>query len=125
MKDLITRIAAAAGPDRSLDVAVHEATGLPFAMEYWSEASTEQTRNLNLVPRYTASLDAAVGLVERVLPGWDWKVAKHGTAKVSDPDGVGVSADYICWTAASAPLALLSAMFKALDAKAACAKETT
>lgn len=32
-------------------------------------------------PRYTTSLDAAVALCERVLPGWWWRV---GTCSVSD-----------------------------------------
>jgi hypothetical protein len=33
------------------------------------------------VPKYTTSLDAAIALCERVLPGWCWKV---GTCHVSD-----------------------------------------
>jgi hypothetical protein len=32
-------------------------------------------------PRYTSSIDAAVALAERVLPGWAWKI---GTCCVSD-----------------------------------------
>lgn len=61
--ELAERVEAASGPDRELDVATHEAIGAPFVMEYWTEADTEPTRNLSHVPRYTASLDAALTLV--------------------------------------------------------------
>lgn len=60
---LIERLSRATGPDRELDALVHEAAGLPFVMEYWSESSTEQTRNLSRVPQYTRSIDAAMTLV--------------------------------------------------------------
>lgn len=43
------------------------------------------------VPAYTESLDAAVALVERVLPGWSWRVA---TCCVSDD--AWVQPDFNC-----------------------------
>ncbi len=73
---LLSKVEAASGRDREIDVALHEMAGLAFVMEYWSEASTEQTRNLSYVPQYTSSIDAAVALIERRLPEWAWAVSK-------------------------------------------------
>lgn len=54
MKDLIAKLEAATAPDRELDVSVHLAAGRDVECEYTA------TRD---VPRYTASLDAALTLV--------------------------------------------------------------
>lgn len=69
--ELAERVEAASGPDRELDALIHEVFGLPFEMEYWSEADTTPQRNLSKVPHYTASLDAAMTLVP---DGWNWGV---------------------------------------------------
>lgn len=61
--ELAERCEQATGPDRELDAAAHEAAGLPFVMEYWTESDTTPQRNLSHVPRYTASLDAVLTLV--------------------------------------------------------------
>lgn len=66
LADLLARVEAATGPDREID-------GLLYCMEdeviqrCWPHWGREQRENLT--PRYTASLDAALALVERVLPG--------------------------------------------------------
>lgn len=69
--ELAARIERAEGPDRALDELIHEASGLPFVMEYYTEYATEQTRNLSYVPRYTASIDAAIQLVPA---GHNWAI---------------------------------------------------
>lgn len=51
---------------------------------YWRrhKVTGKQERYGHLdIPRYTASIDAAVALVEKMLPGWGWRVA---TCCVSD-----------------------------------------
>lgn len=80
--DLIARLEALTGPDREADEAIARLTGwsptggIPAtgAPSHWYSAAFG-------MPAYTASLDAAVALVERVLPGWGWRVA---TCCVSD-----------------------------------------
>lgn len=58
---LIERVQAATGPDITLDFGVHDAV-------YGSLTP-------GVVPRYTSSLDAVVGLVEGELPGTEWSAS--------------------------------------------------
>lgn len=65
------------------------------------------------VPRLTASIDATVALIERVLPGWTWRVdGGHGSRPGADlwlrPN------EYYDGTGATPALALLSALLSAL-----------
>jgi len=71
LDERIDRLEKAEGPDRELD------------RNLWRiENPTVPGMTSDLfLPRYTASLDAIVGLIERVLPGFAWKV---GTCSVSD-----------------------------------------
>jgi hypothetical protein len=55
--DLKRRIEEAKGPDRDLDAA------LECAFEAWGR-----------IPAFTGSIDAALALVERVLPGWGYTI---------------------------------------------------
>ncbi len=61
LDEMISRVEAATGPDRELDMLIHdtlrEAKLLP-GVAFW--------------PNLTASLDAALALTNRVLPGWTW-----------------------------------------------------
>lgn len=57
--DLIAKLEGLTGPDRAIDHAVHATTNPPL----------RDGLRFGNVPAYTASLDAAVSLVERVLPG--------------------------------------------------------
>jgi hypothetical protein len=66
ISDLITRLEGAEGADRELDIAVARAFLLPWSREWTPPA-----------PPYTSSLDAALGLAERVLPGSRWMVERH------------------------------------------------
>jgi hypothetical protein len=54
-----------------------------FTLEARLQSLLEPGRDTHgmLPPNYTASIDAAVGLANRVLPGWAWRVA---TCCVSD-----------------------------------------
>jgi len=56
---LIKRVESARGPDREIDAAIAVATNEP-----------NQNYMTYQHPYYTSSLDAAVSLCERVLPGW-------------------------------------------------------
>lgn len=63
---LISRLEAASGPDRDLDLdlwrAFTDTHGVPSDVA-WRLAGE---------PRLTASLDAITALIERALPGWGW-----------------------------------------------------
>lgn len=72
------------------------------------------------IPSYTASLDAAVALVERVLPGWSWEARKSGfgsgQASVWNPmeqpqPGTTIRADH----KSSPAIALVIATLRALS----------
>lgn len=62
---------------------LESAKAASFMLEAKIQALLEPERNTHgmLPPNYTASIDAATGLVRRVLPGWAWRVA---TCCVSD-----------------------------------------
>ncbi|GAA2867013.1 hypothetical protein GGQ99_001348 [Aminobacter niigataensis] len=119
--DLIEKLEALAGPDGTVNVDIHRACGQTFVMEYWSESDTTPRENLSMVPRYTASLDAAVALVERVLPSWEWQVGddahfgKYGAVYQSlSEGGAGLSEEDMV-SAATPAIALLIATLKALQ----------
>lgn len=91
LRELLERCEKASGPDRELDGSIATAIG-GFSLEKrgkdrkeWFYPDDGRVRRefygVFPLPRYTASLDASIALVERVLPGWWWKV---GTCSVSD-----------------------------------------
>lgn len=111
LMDLVERCEKAAGPDQELDLVIcrrvmnseplGHAAGLP------DEALKDCISSL-LVPRYTASLDAAMSLVPE---GWVWRVGKTGWAHL-----IG---DREVWTDAATPaLALCAASLGALASEA-------
>lgn len=96
---LLARLEAAEGPDRDLDAALHVGLCKPQQypddlryyrlpspnmdhMEmcapgtYWLKKRSGQS--LQAAPHYTASLDAAIALCERAMPGWGWSVTRKG-----------------------------------------------
>lgn len=87
---LLERVKAASGPDREMDAAVWLALEPGVTRKQWSyihtasgqECRMDETRDatgrLIVVPSFTASIDAALALVERVLPGWFGKVSFNG-----------------------------------------------
>lgn len=65
LESLLERVRAATGPDRELDYAVSRF------------ADGELARHSSLHLPYTASIDASLALVERLLPGWRWGISSH------------------------------------------------
>lgn len=132
LSSLIARLEAAEGPSRefdrdialTVDGFVYEKRGKDA--KPWFYHSTLRGRrqlispyNSERLPAYTSSIDAAVSLAERVLPGWDWgtqsfgedgaqgKVWKHGWH-----DDTVIYADH-----SSPVIALVLATLRALQQK--------
>ena len=66
---------------------LEKADGPNFALEQEIQFVLERHRGNLKPPNYTASLDAAVALAERVLPGWMWSMTTglgHTAAYVRD-----------------------------------------
>lgn len=86
MTDLIARLEKEGG-SRELDAEIHLALDETGNMEWYVARDGEEMivsgddihgRKPVNFPKYTTSLDAAIALCERVLPGWDWyRVASH------------------------------------------------
>jgi hypothetical protein len=93
LRELLARVESAAGPDRELDYAIHDIQMGGWLQEHGYERSKDGDGYVTDTPpvegtsrccgpeEFTSSIDAAVALCERVLPGWWWKV---GTCCVSD-----------------------------------------
>lgn len=143
LKALLERVKAATGPDRTIDRDLSVLPGGPnFVKErdghiaYFRHSDTDERGrtmafasgptgsdfdglNESAWPFYTASIDAALALVERMLPGWPWVASSLGeedcpSAAVTTPDGD--FDDFTC-SAATPPLALLAALLSALIAR--------
>lgn len=110
MTDLLTRLRAATGPDRALDIA------------YWVEVISPTTGIMSIspdmleeiVPHYTASIDDALKLVP---DGWRWWVGNnaHGTFDAQMFKEAGRS-PIIDARAPTAPLAICIAAMECRDA---------
>ena len=134
LSSLLARIESATGPDREIDAALWLACFEPgcvafddikFHTEHYDNyiSRTFVSCDLGDLPvdqfdppllYYTASLDAAIALCERVLPGWSWTVdsgyaanhqKSHAEAWTGDDEGSG--------DAATPALALCAAIIKA------------
>lgn len=134
--DLIARLEAAPGPRLELDGMVWCAVN-GYEYVQWDGAGCAYTdpnapnwdqgikhAQASVVRPYTASLDAAVGLVERVLPGWFWRVGRtslfpKGWAYISKthPSHCDREDEASCANgrAATPAIALLIATLKALE----------
>ena len=102
MTDLITRLSKLDAPDREVDaeiwlIELQSAESDPFGgyglaedwgYEYEAEEDgsvIQYARNGQVThkigrrssPAFTASIDAAIALAERVLPGWGWEIASN------------------------------------------------
>lgn len=100
--DLLERVRSATGPDRELDEALRVQLGYP--PKPWN---------------YTASIDAALALTERVLPGWVWlkkspKVISLYRPLTDEEDAAKAWAKHYDGTGATAPIAILAATLSAL-----------
>ena len=104
LNELVERVKAATGPDRELDYAISRF------------ADGELARHSSLHLPYTASIDAALALTERMLPGWDYVLegaSRHCFVLMhpDNEDGEGVFVE----TAATSALAILAALLTALS----------
>lgn len=132
--DIIERLQNATGPDREIDTSIwmlvtkgatRRHQRVSSATYAWKPYVIDETRDAQgviiVVPSYTASIDAAIALVERMLSGKVWYVRgkSDGTffcqlytsesQRGNDPKA----------NAPSAPLAILVALFRALEAQEA------
>lgn len=131
LQELLERVKAATGPDRELDHTIEARMrehvgsmgfGIYKTADEWIPQAIK--RNFNS-PRYTASIDAALALTERVLPGagymyqkpragWERRPGLHGYASI----GFGEPLKAFTADAPTAPLAILAATLTALASKA-------
>jgi len=112
-KSVLADLEKAGGADPRLDHAISEifshlnSDGLPTGF-------LQQFRVVWQKTPWTASLDATIALVERVLPGWEWIRKSPGTMTVYDPDIPEKTwAVHYDARGATPPLALLTALFRA------------
>lgn len=128
MTDLITRLSKLDGPRYTMDVAIALAT------DFWPKDRIQNIvynddgdpwvyftdgPDLPLPPAYTASVDAAIALAERVLPGWHWSIydtdgVGRCNAQMERPDFTG--AEDFDGTGATPAIALLIALLRAKEA---------
>jgi hypothetical protein len=108
-RELIERLERSTGPDRIADC-------LLFEMQ-WKEGEPLGP------PAYTASIDAALSLVEKMLPDWGrclyWNNCQGHTARLEDNANAytgSTGADFEA-RGATAPIALLIALLRALEAQ--------
>lgn len=106
LNELLERVKKATGPDRQLDYALFCHFAPMEVASAWHPLNGH---------KYTTSIDSALGLVERVLPGWKWNIGHdanddlHATVwhGVTEHDEYG----------SIAPLAILAALLSALISK--------
>ena len=132
LQSLLARVEAASGPDRLLDAEIEvaarwiDAARAGLAPEHRARwrvltglrvgAVESQGTSYNAKP-FTASVDAALALVERVLPGWQWDVGylpnqpEIGFLAEIWPPGDPVND--VSGAGKTAPLAILAALLKA------------
>jgi hypothetical protein len=134
---LLLRITEAAGPDRELDALIEVAARWELAAKAglapqhrarWQAGSLGQVYDGNTgydAAPVTASVDAALALVARLLPGWSWTgghIARddgkggHWAVLYSLIERGQASGDGMF---KSAPLALLAALLEALEGPSA------
>lgn len=127
LQALRERVAKAAGPDREIDARICQALlpylsganyGRPGLVVDMAAPSVLGGGQIAEAPPLTASIDAAIRLVERVLPGWRWDVGSSTvdySSMLWDPAPAGASTAEIF--ARTAPLAILLALLDALIAQ--------
>lgn len=92
MQNLIDRLSELEAPDREVDAQIyihfieptwHTSPKDPGAVAankkaFWPEGKIRYfTSTSRTAPLYTGSLDAAIALAARVLPGWGWEIASN------------------------------------------------
>lgn len=104
---LLARIESATGPSRDLDQDLYDLV--------WLGLDVPREEPLPHCPKFTASLDAAIALCERVLPGCNYRV--EWQAKAATPErgwaSFGKSGEQECAYGYTPALALCAAIIKA------------
>lgn len=122
--EIITALEGASGPDRKLDAhiwgLVDDRPLVDLGADRFSKRDPEDAIAFDLPPLYTSSLDACIELIERVLPEAHWHVQTverraDGLYLAQVWTGFKVNAREA--TAKSAPIAFLTALFRALEAQ--------
>lgn len=127
LRDLAEMLNAATGASRELDAEIANATGwrlvwndvFDISVREWVDANGIYKAQENAQPNFTSSIDAALALVERLLPGWEWSVWRCGevcgaTVYNTPKDEIEPS---ISSHAPTAPLSILRALVAALIAQ--------
>lgn len=134
---LIDRLSKLDGPDREVDAEL-EAVFVGGRVHYNDPANKEAVIERPIdglwirgiypyrkIARYTASVDAAIALAERVLPGWKWRVGRtelfsNGWSYVHkyDPSNCDRTDEAACadGKAANPAIALCIALLRAKEA---------
>lgn len=107
IKELIERVGRASGPDRELDLAI----GALWSDPPFSMSINQQRGGKPPVFKFTASIDAALALVERVRPGTGYSIIRPDNAAAD----VQVDIDGELADAPTVPLAILSALLASLS----------
>jgi hypothetical protein len=128
LSELIARVEGATGPDRELDTLIEvaarwiEAGRVGLAPEHRAKWRGSRSGYVSdgfstyAAERYTSSLDAALALCERVLPGWTarlWISERRSACVLTDDLG----SDGETYAAPTAPLAVILAVLRALHHK--------
>jgi hypothetical protein len=102
LSDLLARVEGAKGPNFALEEDIDRVVG---------------HSGLVIPPAYTASVDAALALVERVLPGWEFALQVERPADGPAIWRVEMGDPLRHWTseAATPALALLASMLRAIE----------
>lgn len=102
---LLSRVAKLEGADREVDFAIHEhfyptpnsrISDVKLPPGFGADALS---RGLDPRPVYTGSIDAAVSLVKRVRPGWEWDVGSihQDFRSVGEPRFIASISSPITW----------------------------
>jgi hypothetical protein len=129
LSNLRARVEGAEGPSRKLDVWIWKATAPDEYRRDMYRSAVLRPRGqaiedfepgwaVKAAPPYTASLDAALALVERVLPGRDWSLTtdlwgKLFMATIWKDAGGDIAGE--AETRSTPALALLAALLRALE----------
>jgi len=134
LSELIERLEKATGPDREIDAWIGYHTDLmnddmswrakidSFGIDHAMRAATSGSNVWRVaLPNYTASLDATVALIERVLPGWCKQLFEQDDhtwhARVRSPEYRLVATDRDAHDGYPTPaIALLLALLRAKEA---------
>ncbi len=124
LSELIAKLEGLSGPDREVDAAI--CVTLQYGGKNSEHAANVRTDHdlegdllfevgnmdcCNPIPELTASLDAAVALVERKLPGTDWQVSNGN----EDGCAAHIEGDDKFYAGPTPAIALCLALLKSLE----------